>query len=484
MTDKKKKNPLKNFGRFLTAAWDNPQEAKQRATERFKETTHRARDIVDGASEYAREQFNNQTSLIATDSVKKIRHSDNPLVRLETQNVPSHVRAALVSGLAATGVFANSDEISQFTRAYMDHDHAALQNLLRNVFDPDEAQAISLWMDTDPSSPIAGGWAHRVHHGHDLNAMMTLMDEHGHIGVIEWANHVWLRDFWTPHGVPYLPAGSGSVYDWLVERGVSPSTAMGLLTVNAAEVTSGLLALYSGRRLLRGIDKIRSARLYKKALDEIEALSEEGSEEAALRRIDETEAFSSTEPAPHLRLHLALFCLGKSQTTSAESATEWGVRAFSIAADLCRSSSHLPAEVPYHGGTQVSFQGIAATVMASACSAHIQSSQLRPSYISNRINFGIKRFLEISERQCRPKRLEVQGKPAWGYRPFSALTNQLLALELALAQGSLYSIDVNPLTIRRKLNELLHQLQTDSGPSASLAENIESNVLRLYPIRS
>lgn len=432
-------------------------------------------------NEYVENRQDSNTAWLQGDDLGLLEQSANPLLKLEEQKVPRHARAAAVYFAAAAGVLTNAEDVTRFTRDLMDRDNAAVQQWLRKVFNPDEAREISLWMDTAPGAEYAGGWAHRLAHGHDLGAMFTLFQEHGYTGALEWANHVYLRDFWTPHGVPYLPAGSGTVYDWLVDVGVSPQTAMSLLTINAAELTTGLLAFYSGRRIVGSVEAYMRARDYKNRLEEVGKLIDEGSTGEALRLVGDTETFSNAAKAPHLRLDLAMICLEQSHKNQQEAAA-WGERAFLLAFDLCRSSPQLPATVPYHGSTAVSFQGVAATVMASAYSSQLQKNSSDWSLLSDRLHFGIRRLLEVAERQARRSRLELSNTQMWGYRPYSACTNLLLALELAVSCGTLYGTTVDPRAIRRRLDEVLCNSERGGGSHQTLSTRLRENLARAYPL--
>lgn len=169
-------------------------------------------DAVTSATEAGKERvdefLSGRTGLVLADSVERLKSSENPLIRLETQKIPQNFRASFLYAAAAAGMFANATEVTRVTRALMDDDKALLQQWLRNGFNPEQAADISAWMDRVPGTEVAGGFGHRLLHGHDAQAMFELMREHGSVGAIEWTNHVWLRDFWTPHGVPYLPAGT------------------------------------------------------------------------------------------------------------------------------------------------------------------------------------------------------------------------------------------------------------------------------------
>ena len=458
------------------------QTGKEKLTEKMESFRKQFDDHIHEKSEQFQEWHSDRSSFVASDSIARLKSSDNPLVRLEERIVPRHVSMGMVYFAAASGVFANSDEITRFTRDLMDNDRAAVQQWLRRVFDPEEAIEISLWMDTSPGSEITGGWAHRVHHGHDTSALFTLTQDYGATGAIEWANHVWLRDFWTPNGVPYLPAGSGSVYEWLVNAGLSPQTAMSLLTVNAAEAATGLLFFTSGRRMYKGYKTYKGARAYRKNLSIINSFVKEDCEHQAFDLVEQMELLNDHEHVPHLRLDLAMFCLGRSFQVDSVYRKRWGCYAFTIGRDLCRYSTHYPTQIPYHGDTKVSFQGLAATVMASAYSSHVQIENLDWGHVSERIQFGIKRFLELGKEQNKPK-IEVKNNKLMGYRPYSALTNQLLALELSMACGTLHAIKTDPLAIRRTMKETLSNLKKDGMEHEQMAVSIEKNLDRIYPLK-
>ena len=421
------------------------------------------------------------TTYLGGDRISKIRESNNPLLRLEEQKVPQNFFASFVYAAAAAGVVQNAAEVTRFTRGLMDNDSAGVQELLRRVFNPEQAKEISAWMDRVPGTEFSGGYAHRLFHGHDLNAMYELMQDHGAVGAAEWANHVWLRDFWTPHGVPYLPTGSGTVYSWLMDMGVTPSTAMSLLSVNAAEAAGGMLAFYSVQRAVRGSKAFARARRYRQAVNEVEKLAQRGMEADAIFKVADIETFLDSRPAPHLRLDLALFCLEQGYKSSANHAVSWGTHAFEIASSLCRPIEGFPKVIPYHGGTKVSFHGIAAYVTASAYASLVQRRDSDWTSIAPRLEFGIDQFLAVSDQQA--NRISIPGleKPAPGYRPYSALTNQLLALELVTAFGPLFGTTSDPIAIRRRMDESLRKLAKDSGPSGELATRISRALGRVYP---
>src|SRR5438552_6574802 len=61
-------------------------------------------------------------------------------------------------------------------------------------------------MDHVLGTDHVGGWLHRLQHGHDLSAVAHMWWEHGFGGGAQALYHVYGRDFFTPHGIPILPA--------------------------------------------------------------------------------------------------------------------------------------------------------------------------------------------------------------------------------------------------------------------------------------
>ena len=442
-------------------------------------------DHIDRANEGLTKWQEDRTSVVGGDSVEAFLNSDNPLVELEKRKIPKHVTMHLIHLFTAAGVFTNADQITQFTRAIMDNDSGAVQQTLRKVFSPEEAREISLWMDTSPGAEYAGGWAHRLDHGHDVGALIELSGEYGLTGAAEWANHVWLRDFWTPHGVPYLPVGSSSAYEWLIEQGVSPSTALSLLTVNAAEAATGLL-MFSAAKRIYSIHQIKARiRNYKNGISKADQLIEAGREPEALRLIQNAEIHSSSgEHTAHLRLNTAIFCLTNSMKPDSPIAREWGDQAYHIAYELCRSGGSIPETILYHGNTLVSFHGLAATILAASWSSHVQQKTVNGLTIEQSLLFGIKKFRELAHKQVNPRLPKVNQSHLYGNRPLSALTNQFMALELTLAVGSVDEIEIDPIMLREELMAMLEQIREQKllVTEAQIIDRIQENIERLYPM--
>ena len=443
------------------------------------------RQIVDKTNDGLDRWQSDRTSVMGGDSLSGFMQSDNPLIKLESRRLPKHVSMHLIQVFTAAGVFANADQITRFTRELMDNDTNAFQQALRQVFSPEEARQISLWMDTAPGADFAGGWAHRLHHGHDLSAMAELTGEYGLVGTFEWVNHVWLRDFWTPHGVPYLPVGSGTAYEWMVEQGVSPSTAMSLLSVNVAEAASGLLML-SAAKGFYNIHQVRTEiRKYERGLSEAGQLFETGNEYEALNCIHALElSAGSDEHVSKLRLQAAIFCLNNSLHPDTIMATGWGNQAYQIAYELCRDRDNYPETIPYHGNTEISFIGLAATVLAASWSSHVQLKHADYLTIRPNLELGIRKFRERAKKQIKPIIPSLNQSYIYGHRPLSALTNQLMALELSLAIGAVEDTETDPIQLREELMAMLEQVSAEEFfmHEQHLLESVRQNVERLYPL--
>ncbi|WP_044412668.1 hypothetical protein [Thiomicrospira microaerophila] len=420
-----------------------------------------------------------------SDDIQILRESSNPLILMQQRTTPYHVKGAIINFLAATGVLTNATEITRLTRAVMDNDKGPLQEFIRNHFNPAEAKEISSWMDRVPDSTISGGWAHRLHHGHDLEAMTSLYQEYGLTGAAEWFNHVWLRDFWTPHGVPYLPSGSGEVYGWLVSQGVSKSTAMSLVSINAAEALSGLLFIRAGLKIRDFTINIIALRKYEAQRVELKKLISDGLDNEAYTLVERMRNSFEEEQLFDFRLDLAHYCLELSNREDIRNPVIWGEMAYKIADNLCRYKTQAPALINYLGNTKVSFVGLAATISATAFASHVQNANTTPEAISSTIKLGIRAYLEAGADIN--KGVSMYGVKVYGFRPYSALTNYKLAMDLALSLSQLERVDAggkfDPLFIRREMFSLINELSKQEE-DRSLVNEIKAGFERVYPINT
>jgi len=106
--------------------------------------------------------------------------------------------------------------LSRFTRTVFDSDHFiggwAGQHMA-DMIGSEKVDAVN--MDHVPGTDHVGGWLHRLQHGHDLSAVAHMWWEHGFGGGAQALYHVYGRDFFTPHGIPILPAETDRAYDLL-----------------------------------------------------------------------------------------------------------------------------------------------------------------------------------------------------------------------------------------------------------------------------
>ena len=104
------------------------------------------------------------------------------------------------------------------------------------------ATELSRWMDTIDGH--AGGWYHRVKHGHDpLANMGEVYDRFGIEGVVKYPFEL-LKDVITPHGIP-LPGTQ-----FLVQNGyISAKTATEWFSINAGDMFAAGISVYFTHKL-------------------------------------------------------------------------------------------------------------------------------------------------------------------------------------------------------------------------------------------
>jgi len=178
----------------------------------------------------------------------------------EIFGILSNVRIKPVVGAAALGATGTSmlafDEVlSRVTRSVFDGKYLAggwLQDHLAGIVGPSTVTEVNRFMDTVPGSGWPGGWLHRVQHGHDLSAVAQIWSEHGSPGGIQALYHLFGRDFFTPHGIPILPAGTDQAMSFLDKTlNLSRQQAADLLSINFVEMLGGVFVLISVVRLVK-----------------------------------------------------------------------------------------------------------------------------------------------------------------------------------------------------------------------------------------
>ena len=354
---------------------------------------------------------------------------------------------------ASVGAFANATELMRFTRPLMDADNVALQRWLSDVFPAATNPLVSRAMDTVPGAEYAGGMFHRLHHGHDIEGLVAMVREFGFDGAASWINHVGLRDLWTPHGVPWLPAGAGDVHAWLVELGMQRSLAATLLSVNAATLaglTLGLLAGVAFRQYVRT------------TLERAEAKSRFDHACAALNTgdlITATERFESALRLPganeRLRLAAAMASLEAARhsdhpETRARVARDASYWLKDILADPKARVSG--TSMPAWAGADVSTHALAAVLYSQALMLAYGDDATATIEI-DRMRTGVAAAIDHGDRLLDPPRRGPLARPA---RPLSAAVNYTLALETVLAYPQrLVTANTTPERLHRSIREAL-----------------------------
>jgi len=125
----------------------------------------------------------------------------------------------------------------EITRDFFDSIGTQLHNNLDNISRSDVAELVKKWMDIKPGAEFAGGYGHRIVHGHSIEDIKEVYEKFGGEGVVDWFRELGI-DSWSPHGLPLPYADEiGSIF------GLSTSQTLKFLTWNVTDLLSGGLAL-------------------------------------------------------------------------------------------------------------------------------------------------------------------------------------------------------------------------------------------------
>lgn len=387
--------------------------------------------------------------------------------------VPNHaIQAFAAAGLAA-GLLTFEEPIMRFTRGHMDIDSGVFQRLWRSVFpETDVTRAVNTFMDHVPGWNVAGGTYHRIHHGHDLEALVSIMRDHNAEGALQWLNHVTLRDFWTPHGVPFLPSGSSTLYEWLVNAGFNKATAANLLTINAAELFAGLSALRVGMLVYHAIKTHSKNKAIKHHLVEGDRRAEAGNADGATESYMKAHAISGSDAK--VGLGVAMRLMAAAPEAEDDTANELYRNAYSLSCGILKGSHTTGTDtVEFQGGTLVSIRGLAGYVLVAGLrgdpgnepTKRLPNALLKDSISAFR---GTARALRTHPRLV-------------GTRNISAALNDLLALELSTHLGETPGPN-SPLTIRHDLMAALYPASDPRNPTGNLFDRLIRGVEGRYPL--
>lgn len=416
------------------------------------------------------------------DDLTAFERTPTPLGDMRAPDAPLPVTAVTGVALAgaSVGAFTNATDLMRFTRPLMDADTAGLQLWLAEVFPAATNPAVSRAMDTVPGAEHAGGMFHRLQHGHDIEGLVAMVRAYGLDGAASWFNHVGLRDLWTPHGVPWLPAGASDVHAWLVELGMQRSLAATLLSVNAATLAGtalGLLAAGAFRSAIRSSLERGEA---KARFDHACAALDAGDPITATERFEAAMRLPGT--TARLRLIAAMSALEAARRSDdeetrrrvARDASYW-LREFlsDRGAETRRSST------PMWAGADVSTPGIASLLYGQAIMlAH--GDDANGTLEIERMRTGVAAAIEHGDRLLDPPKLGPVARPA---RPLSAALNYVIALETMLAYPQrLVTATAQPSGLRRQVREAL--VTTAGSEREPYAVRALEQMERRYPVET
>lgn len=355
----------------------------------------------------------------------EIASTDSSVVPTATAEMAIGLSAATALATGGAAVLMNETALMRTTRSVMDTNSGPLQKMFRQVVAPgDRTAEINAFIDTVPGTEFAGGFAHRLIHGHDLAGLSRAFEEYGLEGAIEWLNHIVLRDSWTPSGVPILPFGSGEIYAFLKGMGVSPAMAADLLALNAAEALAGLGILTGTVRAAGLVQKAQMKELARQSALDAARDASAGNVEGARAAIDQ---MLRNDDTPENRLRAAIVMVGGARGNPG--------REDQFAA-LAHDYAIWPFEHVESAHKAVPIEQLEVSQRAAA--ALIISVTLRPAerhravrYDTGRIESAAQDALHLAERQRARSVGLTRGNTRLRRMPASALANDILAFELA-----------------------------------------------------
>ena len=407
---------------------------------------------------------------IFQDDVERIKIECALLNQWTLPTVPQPIVHSAILAAAGVGVLFNEDNLIQLTNI-MDSKNTIFERILELFFDKANLEQASKWIDTIPGvNYVGGGVTHRIMHGHDINALADLFQSHDLAGVFEWFNHIALQDFWTTAGIPYLPFGSSSVFEWLTSLGYGAEAAADLLSVNSAEVVA-LLMLYRGsKHFIKFIqDQIREKKareLWNRALE----LNQMEDFSAANKCFDQVLSYVPDKPEIAIWTSMNyLHCA--QQNDMKENRISNLFRAYQLA-DRIHINLVKDKSIPYYGGIRLSLRGLATTIMATSGIGILGKENI--TAIKGIIASGIDDLMKMSNSLRQHLNL----------RPFSAIANEALALNLLTASPFALSTVHTPLTIHNRISESLQTLSMGKDIEGEYAQKLLEGFNKKYPLKS
>ncbi len=177
-----------------------------------------------------------------------------------TQRLSIPWRNDVLLGLSVAGLLSLEEEIIGTTNSLF-HEGVGHQALSERLFGYDY-DSLHKWIDTVPGSSVAGGYGHRVHHGHTIEVIPEIYRNEGLEGVLVWAQHVG-QDVFSNHGVPALKGDE--LAGWIEAQGLAKrGEALMLVSFNAVELAAMFLSFAFALRLAGWIGELQRRRKVKK----------------------------------------------------------------------------------------------------------------------------------------------------------------------------------------------------------------------------
>ena len=414
--------------------------------------------------------FAKKGKAIFKDDVENLKSECALLNKWTLPDVPHSVKSSAILAAAGLGILDNERELMRFSRSIMDTKGTVFEKVLGHFFEKEKIEQISHWMDKIPDAVYTGGGVtHRVRHGHDIEALIELIKGHDLAGAAEWFNHVALQDFWTPAGVPYLPFGNKTVFEWLSSLDfIGEELASELLSINFSEVMAILLIYRSSKAFCRFIkEQIREKRakeLWDRAI-ELEKLEDFS---AANECYDQVLSYVPEKPEVAIWTAMNYFHCAQQQNLTEVWKSNL-LRAYQIA-DSVRLKLIKDLSIPYYGGIKLSLRGFATTIMASSWISIAGKDNVQA--IKGIVASGINDFIKMAN--------SLKGK--LNFRPFSAIANEALAFNLLIAAPFTLSTVHTPLTIHKRITDGLHKLSERKGDESLYAKELLNGFNKKYPL--
>lgn len=201
-------------------------------------------------------------------------------------------RNDVLLGLSVAGLLSLEEEVIGATNALF-HEGVGHQALSERLFGYDY-NSLHKWIDTIPGSSVAGGYGHRVEHGHSIEVISEIYRTEGLEGVLVWAQHVG-QDVFSTHGVPVVKGAE--LARWIEAEGLAKrGQALMLVSLNAVELAAMFLSFAFALRLAGWIGQLQRRRKVKRACRGAERARANGDLDGVIAQYAKALALSRNDP--------------------------------------------------------------------------------------------------------------------------------------------------------------------------------------------